>query len=48
MKERVVIIRHTIKNTLILVVTRSTGLISRAAAAQPLCGLQMPILVGAP
>ena len=48
LKERVVIIRHTIKNALIPVVTRSVGLISRAAAAQILCGLQLPILVGAP
>ena len=39
------IIRHTIKNALIPVVTRSVGLISRAAAAQILCGLQLPILV---
>ena len=39
-------IRHTIKNALIPVVTRSAGLIGRAAAAQPLCGLQLPILVG--
>ena len=46
LKERVVIIRHTIKNALIPVVTRSAGLIGRAAAAQPLCGLQLPILVG--
>ena len=40
------IIRHTIKNALIPVITRSAGLIGRAAAAQPLCGLQLPILVG--
>ena len=40
------IIRHSIKNALIPVVTRSAGLIGRAAAAQPLCGLQLPILVG--
>ena len=46
LRERVVIIRHTIKNALIPVVTRSAGLIGRAAAAQPLCGLQLPILVG--
>ena len=45
-RERVVVIRHTIKNALIPVVTRSAGLIGRAAAAQPLCGLQLPILVG--
>ena len=46
LKERIVIIRHTIKNAFIPVVTRSAGLIGRAAAAQPLCGLQLPILVG--
>ena len=46
LRERVVIIRHSIKNALIPVVTRSAGLIGRAAAAQPLCGLQLPILVG--
>ncbi len=40
------VIRHTLKNALIPVVTRSAGLIGRAAAAQPLCGLQLPILVG--
>ena len=40
------IIRHTLKNALIPVVTRSAGLIGRAAAAQPLCGLQLQILVG--
>ena len=40
------VIRHTIKNTLIPVVTRSAGLIGRATAAQPLCGLQLPILFG--
>ncbi len=40
------IIRHASKNTLIPVVTRSAGLIGRAAAAQPLCGQQLPILVG--
>ena len=40
------IIRHTIKNALIPVITRSAGLIGRAAAAQPLCGLKLPILVG--
>ena len=45
-RERVVIIRHTIKNVLIPVVKRSAGLIGRAAAAQPLCGLRLPILVG--
>ena len=46
LRERVVIIRHTIKNALIPVVTRSAVIIGRAAAAQPLCGLQLPILVG--
>ena len=46
LRERVVVIRHTIKNALIPVVTRSVGLIGRAAAAQSLCGLQLPILVG--
>ena len=46
LRERVVIIRHSIKNALIPVMTRSAGLIGRAAAAQPLCGLQLPILVG--
>ncbi len=46
LKERVMVIRHAIKNALIPVVTRSVGLIGRAAAAQPLCGLQLPILVG--
>ena len=46
LRERVVIIRHTLKNALIPVVTRSAGLIGRAAAAQPLCGLQLPILLG--
>ena len=46
LRERVVIIRHTIKNALIPIVTRSAGLFGRAAAAQPLCGLQLPILVG--
>ena len=40
------VIRHTHKNALIPVVTRSAGLIGRAAAAKPLCGLQLPILVG--
>ncbi len=40
------ILRHTVKNTLISVATRSVGLIGRAAAAQPLYGLQLPILVG--
>ena len=44
--ERVVVVRHAVKNALIPVVTRSAGLIGRAAAAQPLCGLQLPILVG--
>ena len=46
LRERVVIIRHAVKNALIPVVTRSAGLIGRAAAAQPLYGLQLPILVG--
>ena len=46
LKERVVVVRHAIKNALIPVVTRSAGLIGRATAAQPLCGLQLPILVG--
>ena len=46
LRERIVIIRHTVKNALIPVVSRSAGLIGRAAAAQPLCGLQLPILVG--
>ena len=46
LRERVVIIRHSIKNALIPIVTRSAGLFGRAAAAQPLCGLQLPILVG--
>ena len=46
LRERIVIIRHSIKNALIPVVSRSAGLIGRAAAAQPLCGLQLPILVG--
>ena len=46
LKERVVIMRHSVKNALIPVATRSVGLIGRAAAAQPLCGLQLPILVG--
>ena len=46
MKERIVVIRHTVKNALIPVVTRSAGLIGCAAAAHPLCGLQLPILVG--
>ncbi len=40
------VIRHTHKNALIPVVTRSAGLIGRAAPAQLLCGLQLPILVG--
>ena len=46
LRERLVVVRHAIKNALIPVVTRSVGLIGRAAAAQPLCGLQLPILVG--
>ena len=46
LKERIVVIRHAIKNALIPVVSRSARLIGRAAAAQPLCGLQLPILVG--
>ena len=46
LKERVVVVRHAVKNAFIPVVTRSAGLIGRAAAAQPLCGLQVPILVG--
>ena len=46
LRERVVIIRHAVKNAFIPVVTRSAGLIGRVAAAQPLCGLQLPILVG--
>ncbi len=46
LRERVVITRHTIKNALIPVITRSAGLIGRAVAAQPLYGLQLPILVG--
>ncbi len=46
LKERIVVIRHAIKNALIPVVSRSAGLIGRAAAAQPLCGLQLPILIG--
>ena len=46
LRERVVITRHAVKNALIPVVTRSAGLIGRAAAAQPLYGLQLPILVG--
>ena len=33
MKEQVVILRHTVKNALISVATRSVGLIGRAAAA---------------
>ena len=45
LKERVVIVRHAIKNALIPIVTRSAGLIGRAAAAQPLCGMQLPIVV---
>ena len=40
------VIRHTVKNALIPVATRSVGLIHCAAAAQLLCGLQLPILVG--
>ena len=39
-------LRHAIKNALIPVVTRSAGLIGRTAAAQPLCGLQLPLVVG--
>ena len=39
LKERVVVVRHAVKNAFISVVTRSAGLIGRAAAAQPLCGL---------
>ena len=39
------VIRYAVKNALIPVVTRSAGLIGRAAAAD-LCGLQLPILVG--
>ncbi len=46
LRDRAVVIRHAVKNALIPVVTRSSGLIGRAAAAQPLCGLQLPILVG--
>ncbi len=46
LKERIVVIRHAIKNALIPVVSRSARLIGRAAAAQPLCGLQLPILIG--
>ena len=46
LKERVVIMRHAVKNALIPVATRSVGLIGRATAAQPLCGLQLTILVG--
>ena len=46
LRERVVIIRHAVKSALIPVATRSVGLIGRAAAAQPLYGLQLPILVG--
>ena len=46
LRERVVVMRHVIKNALIPVVTRSAGLIGRAAAAPPLCGLQLPILIG--
>ena len=46
LKERVVVVRHAVKNAFIPIVTRSAGLIGRAAAAQPLCGLQVPILVG--
>ena len=46
LKEKTVVLRHAIKNALIPVVTRSAGLIGRAAAAQPLCGLQLPLVVG--
>ena len=46
LKEQTVVLRHAIKNALIPVVTRSAGLIGRAAAAQPLCGLQLPLVVG--
>ncbi len=46
LRERIVVIRHAIKNALIPVVTRSAVLIGRAAAARSLCGLQLPILVG--
>ena len=46
LKERVVVVRHAVKNAFIPLVTRSAGLIGRAGAAQPLCGLQVPILVG--
>ncbi len=46
LKERVVVVRHAVKNAFTPVVTRSAGLIGRAAAVQPLCGLQLPILVG--
>ena len=46
LKEQTVVLRHAIKNALIPVVTRSAGLIGRAAAAQPLCGLQFPLVVG--
>ena len=45
-RERVVIIRHTLKNAIIPVITRPAGLIGRAAATQPLFGPQLPILVG--
>ncbi len=38
--------RHAIKNVLIPVITRSAELTGRAAAAQPLFGLQLPLVVG--
>ena len=46
LRERLVVVRHAIKNALIPVVTRSAGLIGLTASAQPLCGLKLPILVG--
>ncbi len=46
LREQVVVIRHSIKNALIPIVTRTAGLNGRAAAAQLLCVLQLPILVG--
>ena len=46
LKEQTVVLRHAIKNALIPVVTRLAGLIGRIAAAQPLCGLQLPLVVG--
>ena len=46
LRERVVVVRHSIKNALIPIVTRSAGLNGRAAAFQLLCGLQLPILDG--